>query len=165
MTRQHQNKIDFGSLYFYREFLKLHKDLAITEQTYTKILKTFFHIVVRRIVLDAYRFIFPSIGELYLVKEKQKIIKDKEGKIKSAGSIDWPETKRLIKKTGDKTKKVYYLNDHTDRHIYTIVWRKNLRLTNKSFYTFNINTKHKQYLHDKILESVKPLNAFSPWSQ
>ena len=30
--RQHLNKIDFGSLYFYREFLKLHRDLNINEK-------------------------------------------------------------------------------------------------------------------------------------
>jgi len=166
MYRNHKNKVDYGSMYFYREFLKYYKELKIPQKTYTLILKTFFELVIKKIISETYRFFFPGLGLFYLIKEEQKIKKDKLGNIKLQASINWPETKKLIKKTGDKTKKVYYINDHSHRYIYKITWdKRKVEFINKNFYTFIINKKHRQYLFNKIINSIKPLNSYAPWYQ
>ena len=159
--RHHNNKIDYNTQYFYRDFLKQHTGLKISQETYTLILKTLFELVVHKIIHEAYRFLFPGIGIFYLVRRKQKLKKNKDGSISIYAPINWVETKKLIAKTGDKSKKVYHLNDHTDRHIYEIIWdKKRIQFRNKFFYIFAINRKHKQALKNAIFDSDVPLNAY-----
>ena len=167
MHREHRNKIDFSTMYFYREFLKQKPDnVEVTQKTYTLILKTLFNLALEKIVTEAYRLIFPSLGLFYLIRKKQHIYKCADGKYKPQASVNWPETKKLIEKTGDKTRKVYYLNDHTDRNIYKVVWdRTRMSFLNKNFYIFVINKKHRQYLNKMIMSSDKPLNAYDLWFQ
>ena len=166
MQRTHKNKLDYGAMYFYREFLKKYRSLNVSQATFTLIIKTFFTLVVKKIVTEAYRFHFPGLGLFYLVKRKQNIITDKNGKVRIAGTINWPATKELIKKTGDKTKKVYYLNDHTDRHVYQIHWDKSkMDFVNKRLYTFIRAKSTKQFLNTKIMDSIIPLNAYKLWFQ
>jgi len=158
--RKHKNKLDYGSQYFYNEFKKRNKDSIVTQKIYTLILKTLFELVVKKIVTKAYRFSFPGIGLFYLIRVKQKIKKDpKTGKVRLQSSVNWPETKRI-------GKKVYYMNDNTDRNVYKICWDKTIiHFVNKSFYTFEYNKKHKQFLNEAIKASDKLLNAYLPWYQ
>ena len=166
LLRQHKNKVDYGSQYFYVDFKSQSTGLDISQKEYTNIIKTFFELAVQKMINEAYRFLFPGIGLFYLIRLKQKIRKTKDGGIKVGASINWPETKKLIAKTGDKTQKVYYLNDHTDRHIYKITWdKRRIDFVNKKFYTFAINKKHRQSLKDAIVSSDKPLNAYEQWYQ
>jgi nucleoid DNA-binding protein len=164
MLRNHKNKIDYDTKYYYREFRKLHKDLEVSQKEYTNVLQTFFQIVIEKIVHEAYRFKLPGIGLFYLSREKQTTRINKDGTIKFKGTVNWPATKELINKTGDKTKRVYYMNDHTDRNIYSIAMdKREINFKNKSFYVFRINKKHKQYLQQSILSAIKPLNAYKLW--
>jgi hypothetical protein len=164
MLREHKNKVDYKTRYFYNEFKKVHSGLDLTEVQFTTILKTFFNVLVEKIVKEAFRLKITSIGSFYLVKIKQKIYKNKEGKAKIDSSINWPATKELIKLTGDKTKKVYYINDHTNRFVYRITWDKYMvDFVNKTYYTFIINKKHRQFLNNAILTSDKQLNAYEEW--
>lgn len=164
MLRHHLNKLDFVSQDFFKMFKRRNKTSDITMPTYTLIIRTFFELAVTKIINDAFRLKLPQFGLFYLVKTKQKIGKDKAGKVRVYGSINWKATKELIKETGDKSRKVYYLNDHTNRHVYTILWDKYMvDFTNKTFYTFAINKKHRQALNYAILNSDKPLNAYEIW--
>ena len=164
MLRNHRNKVDYDTKYYYREFQKLHKDIDISQKDYTNVLKTFFQVVVEKIVNEAYRFKLPGIGLFYLCRERQEPRINKDGTVRFRGSINWPETKKLIAKTGDKTKRVYYMNDHTDKNIYSISMdKRQINFKNKSFYTFKINKKHRQYLQQAVLSAIKPLNAYKLW--
>jgi len=165
MQRKHKNKIDYNTMFFYREFMKEHRSLELSQRDYTNILKTFFTLIVTNIVEESFRFLFPRIGLFYLIRRKQKIVKGKDGKPRMDGAINWPETKALRKKTESKTRKVYYLNDHSNRWIYSLMWdRGGKDFTNKKYYKFIINKKHRQYMH-KIIMSGKLLNAFKLWYQ
>lgn len=164
MTRHHKNKIDYTLRYFYKEYLKSiktkYKKSAIPETLYSKILTTFFTLAIHKIINEAYRLVLPKLGLIYLTKEKQKITKNKKtGKIHLQSSVNWVETK----KTG---KKVYYMNDHTNKHIYRIRWDKNsTNFINSTFYNFKIYRRFNQNLFHAIMNSYKPLNAFKPWYQ
>lgn len=162
MTQQrlHKNKVDYNSHYFWRQFNIRHRDnITVGMPMYSLILKTFFDIVIKKIITEMYQFKFPNIGLFYLIKQKQKLCKDKNGKLVVHASVNWPETKKA-------GKKIYYLNPHTNRYVYKISWDKSvIDFLNKRFYSFRLQTKHKQYLHSVIMNAEKPLNAYIPWYQ
>lgn len=167
IQRYHNNKVDYGTQYFYREYLKdanLRDKEKITQKLYALILKTFFQLVIDKIVHETYRFFFPGIGLFYLIRTKNQIKKNKNGSIYVQAATNWPATKELRIKTGDPTKRVYYLNDHTNGHIYHITWDKTqIHFVNKNFYKFVLNRKHKLTLAKIIKESDSFLNAYESW--
>lgn len=159
--RKHKNKIDYNSEDYYLNFKKFYPEIKISQFQHSKIIFTFFRIVIRKIVLEMYRFSFSSLGLFYLTKKKYKIKLDKNGRLIDRIPINWPETKRIHRLTGDKTKKVIYLNNHTNGYIYKLKWFKgNMRFVNRSFYSLIPATDVKRFINKSILSSIKPLNAY-----
>jgi len=162
LQREHKNKIDFKSANYYINFQKCYPEIKITQAQHTKIIFTFFTIVVRKIVLEMYRFSFTSLGSFYLIKNKPKIKFNEEGKSISKVAINWPETKKVRQLTGDKTKKVLYLNNHTNGYIYKLKWnRAQARFVNRTFYSFIPSTEVCKFMNKSIISNIKPLNAYT----
>lgn len=159
--RNHHYKGDYKAKDFYINFTSRHPEVKISQLMHTKIIKAFFNVVIRKMVLEMYKFVLPSLGSFYIIKDKQVAQKDKDGNLKFNASINWPETNKVRKLTGDKTKKVVYLNEHTNGYVYKIIWNKdNYNFVNRSFYSFIPCTPFKKYLFKEILENTKPLNAY-----
>lgn len=161
LQRNHRNKIDIGAREYYKNFKELYPEIGITQLQYTKILKVFFELVVKKIVHEMYRFDFKGIGLFYLIKNKVEIKTDKDGKLVTTAPINWVETNKVRKQTGDKTKKVVHLNPHTHGYIYKLKWDKNnVGFVNKMFYNFLPCTKIRKYIAKELLTNIKPLNAY-----
>jgi hypothetical protein len=161
LQRVHKNKIDYDCADFYVNFTSMNAELNITQKLHTQIIKTFMKIALRKIVLEMYRLPFPGLGLFYMVKNKYNINKKEDGSIDVVAEINWPATKEVRERTGDNTKKVFYLNDHTNGYIYRLKWDKhNIGFVNKKFYSFVPATKVKQYMFKEISSSIKPLNAY-----
>lgn len=159
--REHKNKIDYTSADYYLNFKSLYPEIKLSQLQHSKIIFTFFRIVVRKIVLEMYRFSFTGLGLFYLTKKKYKIKLDENGKLIDRIPINWPETKRIRQLTGDKTKKVIYLNNNTNGDIYKLKWFKgNMRFINKSYYSFIPATDVRRFINKSILSNIKPLNAY-----
>ena len=161
MEREHNNKIDYDSEVYYKNFKSIYPNIKITQQQHTKIISIFFSIVVRRVVQEMYKFHFPGLGYFYLTKNKNQVTVTEEGVVKLTTGINWKETIKVREKTGDKTKKVLYLNEHTNGYVYGIYWdKRNAAFINKRFYSFLPTRVIKRGIASTILDNIKPLNAY-----
>lgn len=161
LQRVHKNKIDYDCADFYENFKVMNADLNITQKLHTQIIKTFMKIATRKIVLEMYRLTFPGLGLFYMVKNKCSIKKRNDGTLSIQATTDWKATKEVREKTGNNSKKVVYLNDHTNGYIYRIKWNKHhIGFVNRQFYSFIAATAVKQYMFKEISSSIKPLNAY-----
>lgn len=162
MQRLHRNKIDYDSADYYENFKQLNPEIAITQATHTKILKTFSNIIIKKIVLEMFRFPITGMGQIYLIKKKVKVERDTEGKLIIKAATNWKETRKIRSITGDKTKKVVYLNEHTNGYIYQVKWDKGGKgFTNRTFYAFKPSRNFQMFITQAIKSNVKPLNAYS----
>jgi len=114
-----------------------------------------------KIIDEMFRFKFPGLGVFYLVKRKQESRINEEGKLLIDARTNWPATKELWAKTGDKSKRIRYLNEHTFGYLYKIFWdKKNINFANKKFYSFIPATVFKQQLAKSLINGDKPLDAY-----
>jgi len=159
--RVHRHKIDFITNHFYYHYKSRHPESRFTRKQYTSILKMFFELVKSKIINEMFRFKFPGIGQFYLVKRKQESRINKEGKLVIDARINWPATKEIWAKTGDTTKRIRYLNEHTFGFLYKILWNKKTNhFINKKFYSFIPSRSFKQQLSKNLLKADKPLDAY-----
>jgi hypothetical protein len=148
---------------YYKNFRDLNPEIDINQKMHTKILKTFFSIVVTKMIHSMFKFSFPGLGSFYITKEPPKMIQKEDGTIKVLAPINWPETMKVRKLTGDNTKKVVYLNNHTHSYIYKFKWDKYaVAFVNKAYYSFIAATSVKNELKNALNDSIKPLNAYMP---
>lgn len=160
-SRIHKYKADFRAGDFYYIYKSERHNGEVTQKEYTKILKMFFNIVLRKMILDLFKFNFPGLGYFYIIKRKQVHKVDSDGKLKVDAVVNWIATNKLQKKTGDKSKFVYYLNEHTFNNIYRFKWDKTkYHFVNKKFYSFSRSRNAKQILFKYIKSNLKPLNAY-----
>lgn len=163
-NRVHRNKIDFkcANYYEYYKSICTPEDL-ITQALHTKILKIFAKIIMRKIVHEMYKFRIPGLGLFYLTKVKIKIKENEAGEIELNAPVNWPETRKVRALTGDDTRRVVYLNDHTNGYVYKVRWkRRTMKFINKDFYSFIAATEFRKFVSNSIKESIKPLNAYAP---
>jgi hypothetical protein len=161
MQRKHNNKLDYKSTVYYKNFKKVTGVNNITQPVYTKVIQVFFSIVVRKLVNEMYKFHFPGLGYFYLTKNKSTLKVDEQGNIESTNAINWKETLAVRKITGDNTRKVFYLNEHTNDYVYGIYWdKKNVAFINRTFYSFIPCRAVQRYITKIIFSSIKPLNAY-----
>ena len=74
---------------------------------------------------------------------------------------NWAETNKLHKLTGDKSRRVVYLNENTNGYVYRIYWNKfKAKFVNRRFYKFIPSRYFKQEIKKAVQSSVKPLNAY-----
>jgi hypothetical protein len=159
--RKHRNKVDYSVDYYYSNFKKLNPEIKLNQLTHTKIIKTFFRIVVYKMINEMFKFHFIGIGDFFITKEDPKIVERKDGTTNCLYPVNWPETKKIRTLTGDFKRKVHYLNDHTRGKIYRFRWdNATIKFTNRSFYSFIPARSAKHTLSTTITNSVKPLNAY-----
>jgi hypothetical protein len=161
MERKHRNKIDFNTQAYYYNFKRLNHEITISRLIHTKIIKTFFSIVVYKVINEMFKFNFTGLGLFYIIKKDPKVVEKKDGTTGCLYPINWPETKKVRKLTGNITKKVYYLNDNTRGKIYRFRWDfTQNKFINRSFYSFIVAKSVRQQLHNTINNNIKPLNAY-----
>ena len=162
LQRNHKNRIDFNCFTYYRVFITKHPEIKITQKLHTKIIKLFMLKIADKIINNMFRFNFTGIGLFYIIKNFPKIIRKEDGNLKVLAPVDWKATRELRKKLGDDTRKVLYLNNHTEGYIYKFKWNPdNIPLVNKSFYSFIASDEIRRRLKNSIISSDKPLNAYS----
>jgi len=162
LQRKHNNKIDYISRDYFKNFKSIYPNIKLTQELHTKIITVFFSIAVKRIIHDMYKFHFPGLGYFYLTKNKNQVRVTEEGVVKLTTGINWKETIKVREKTGDNTKKVLYLNEHTNGYVYGIYWdKRNAAFINKRFYSFLPTRIIKRSIASTIQENIKPLNAYA----
>jgi len=158
--RKHKNKIDYRTKDYYYAFNAKNPG-KFSQKDYSKILKTFFSLVINKIINNMFRFHFTGIGLFYIIKRKQQHKQDENGDLVMDAGINWPATKEVWKTTGEKKKFVYYLNDHTFGHRYGIFWNSTKQnFVNKTFYAFLPAQKFQLQLSTTLYKVDKPLNAY-----
>jgi hypothetical protein len=146
---------------YYRNYIRRFPNTEVNQALHTKILKTFFAIIVRKVINEMFRFEFPGLGMFYIIKYKYKLETDSNGKLISKNPTNWYETKKVRSITGDKTKKVVYLNEHTYGYTYKIKWdKRKFRFVNRSYYSFITSRELKRTIASVIKSNIKPLNAY-----
>jgi hypothetical protein len=163
--RVHKNKTDFRCADYYNYYkrkVEAFPELHVTQALHTKILDTFARVIIRKIVNEMFKFRIPGLGCFYLKKVKIKIRETEDGDIQSTAPVNWAETNKVRALTGDETKRVVFLNDHTNGYVYRVRWYKTTSIfVNKEFYSFILATKARKYISNCIRENVKPLNAYA----
>ena len=154
-TRLHRVKTDFGSLDYYKSFIKKTGSSHISGVKFGEVLREFNEYIRERIAAKGVEYIMPNrVGKLELRKIKTELKIDEDGNIINNLPINWKATRELwaeSEKAKEKGTKIRYTNEHTDGHTFRIFYRTSkANYKNKSIYKMKVNRGMKRMLSKSI---------------
>lgn len=155
-TRQHKVISHYGIKDYYA-FYRSNGGL-VDFKTYRGIIDNFNEAIADVIVNNEYTFKLPAyMGTISVVKKKNKVRLNKDGKMRISFPINWKATMDLWNKDAKAKENktlIRYENKHTNQHSFSFkysTWHANY--INKSYYTMQFNRqKLKQRLRDLIFK-------------
>jgi len=153
--RLHRVKSDFGSLDYYKHFIKKTGNDHISGITFGEVLREFNEYIRERISTKGVEYIMPNrVGKLELRKIKTELKIDENGSIINNLPVNWKATRELwaeSEKSKEKGTKIRYTNEHTDGHTFRIFYRTSkANYKNKSIYKMKVNRGMKRMLSKSI---------------
>jgi hypothetical protein len=154
-TRLHRVKSDFGSLDYYKHFIKKTGNDHISGIKFGEVLREFNEYIRERISTKGVEYIMPNrVGKLELRKIKTELKIDEDGNIINNLPVNWKATRELwaeSEKSKEKGTKIRYTNEHTDGHTFRIFYRTSkANYKNKSIYKMKVNRGMKRMLSKSI---------------
>ncbi len=124
---------------YQKELDRDEKECKLDEDQYKSFISDFFIEIMTKIVRENFSFVMPYRLGIIMVKAY------KEGK--DSLSVNWNETKK-------QGKLVRYVNDHSFRWSFGILWKKHhMNLRNAKFYNYRAHAKTKRELTKTIRDS------------
>lgn len=115
---------------YYR--IRFGKTKGLYRSEYSNIVSDFFKAISIELLKPNYRIRMPfNTGEIYLLKNRCKVIKNKDGIDRLFYPIDWKETKKIWDEDPvAKEKKILirFTNEHTGGYVYRAKYRRPKRL-------------------------------------
>lgn len=152
MRKTNRFLIQVGIKEFYKVYRKTIKKLPkelyntynVDRPTYSAIIKDYNKAVSKLILEEAYEYLIPNRLGVIRIKKYELVLKiTDEGKLdkeKTYLPTDWAKTLKMWREfpeTKTQGKRVYFLNEHTDGHVYRWYYSKyRSNLVNKSAYSF-----------------------------
>lgn len=120
---------------------------------YRDIMKAIFVKIFYKIIYDSYEFTYNKLGTFSLIKFVPKIKLTDKGQVITNKPVNFKETLKARKESGNNKLFVYHDNEETGGFTYRINWdriRTNFR--NKTFYVFKVDRGLKSIMHKQILK-------------
>jgi len=122
---------------------------------YNEILTVLFSKIFKAIILEGYEFRFRNLGMFSLIKFKPKIKLNKDGKIITNKNINFKESYKLRKETGNRDLWVYFDNKETGGFIYKMLWDlSSASFINNTFYKFQLAEVWKKLIHTSAVNGT-----------
>jgi len=109
---------------------------AKNQGVFSGFLTDVFQAIVKEMLYNGYIFTFRALGKFYTIKSLPKYRVLENGDVFTNAPVNFHETLKAIKETGDKSIKIYFDNSSTGNYIYTIYWEKGYGIRNKKYYRF-----------------------------
>tara|TARA_R110002020_G_scaffold100855_1_gene238052 strand:+ start:18991 stop:19497 length:507 start_codon:yes stop_codon:yes gene_type:complete len=153
--RNHRVKTDYGSIDYYKHFVRVTGNSSVSRALFGQIIKEFNSHVRERISTKGAEFIFPNrIGKVELRKVKTEVKIAEDGTIINNLPVNWRATRKLWnenERAKEKKTKIRYTNEHTDGHTFKIFYiRSKANYKNKSVYKMQFNRDMKRKLSKSI---------------
>jgi hypothetical protein len=153
--RLHRVKCDFGSLDYYKYFIKKTGNNHISGIKFGEVLREFNEHVRERISTKGVEYIMPNrVGKIELRKIKTEVKIDDDGNIINNLPVNWKATRELwaeSEKAKEKGTRIRYTNEHTNGHTFRIFYRTSkANYKNKSIYKMKVNRGMKRMLSKSI---------------
>lgn len=126
----------------HREFVRespLNRRSVPTYTVYRKIIVALFKAIFTEIILNGYEFHFRKLGKFYCAKYLPYVTFSKNGKVITNKNMNFAETYKIRKETGNHKLVIYYDNRDTGGYIFKIQWDlSHTHFVNKTLYKFKL---------------------------
>ena len=148
------NKIRVLHNSFIRES-SLNRRQVAKASLYRAIIKSIFTKVLHKIIYDSYEFTYRKLGSFQFIKFLPKIKLTEEGKVITNKPVNFKETLKARKESGNPRLFVYHDNEETGGFTYRVIWDKTrTAFRNKTFYVFKLDRGLKALIHEQILNGA-----------
>jgi hypothetical protein len=129
---------------------------AVKDETaYRKILSVLFIKIFHEIIFNGYEFHFRRLGKFLCIRFLPEVKINAEGKVVTNKRVNYSESFKVRRETGDFTKMVYFDNRETGGYIYKMEWdNTHSHFENKTYYRFKMENSLKKLFNASLTNNT-----------